>query len=253
MTSFTPTHTEKVTNQVIKWITTALCRVDSRQLARVPTQGPLIIVANHINFLEAPVIYSRLSPRPITGFAKTETWDSPFLGWLFDIWGIIPIRRGEPDKTALKRGVQALKDGHILAIAPEGTRSNDGRLLRGHPGIAMVALLSGSPILPLAHHGHENYREDLRRLRRTNFYMIVGQPFSLKSHGEKITGAVRQQMTDEIMYQLAALLPPANRGVYADLSKATVKYLTFLSPTGNNLLQVSGQLNGQPGLSSLAY
>jgi 1-acyl-sn-glycerol-3-phosphate acyltransferase len=240
MSNYTPTLTEQVTNRAVKWVTSALCRVDAGQLARIPTQGPLIIVTNHINFLEAPVIYTRLVPRPVTGFAKTETWDSAFLGWLFDMWGIIPIRRGEPDKTALKRGVQALKDGYILTIAPEGTRSHDGRLLRGFPGITMVALLSGAPLLPVAHYGHENYRQDLRRLRRTNFHVHVGRIFTLNSHGEKTTSEVRQRMTDEIMYQLAALLPPAYRGAYADFSMASTKYLVF-SEGGNNDLPPDAQ------------
>ena len=235
MIAYSPTLTEQVTNRVVKWITSAICRVDARQLAQVPAQGPLIIVTNHINFLEAPVIYTRLTPRPVTAFAKTETWDSAFLGWLFDVWGIIPIQRGAPDKTALKRGVQALKDGYILTIAPEGTRSQDGRLLRGLPGIVMVALLSGAPLLPVAHFGHENYKRNLRHLRRSHFYTIVGHPFTLTTQGEKITGEVRQRMTDEIMYQLAALLPPAYRGAYADFSQASTKYLAFSSAAGNNL------------------
>lgn len=241
MSTYSPTLTEQVTNRLVKWVTSALCRVDAGQLARVPTQGPLIIVSNHINFLEVPVIYTRLTPRPVTGFAKTETWDSAFLGWLFDVWGIIPIRRGEADKRALKRGVQALKDGYILTIAPEGTRSKDGRLLRGRPGIAMMALLSGAPLLPVAHYGHENYRQDLRRLQRSNFHVRVAPPFTLNSNGEKTTSEVRQRMTDEIMYQLAALLPPAYRGVYADFSMASTKYLVFCEGGGNNLPSESWQ------------
>jgi 1-acyl-sn-glycerol-3-phosphate acyltransferase len=235
MSNYSTTLTEQVTNRLVKWFTSALCRIDAHQLTKVPSQGPLIIVTNHINFLEAPVIYTRLTPRPVTGFAKTETWDSAFLGWLFDTWGIIPIRRGAPDKTALKRGIRALKEGYILTIAPEGTRSNDGCLLRGHPGIVMVALMSGAPLLPVAHYGHENYRQNLHYLRRSNFYVVVGHPFNLTTHGEKTTSEVRQLMTDEIMYQLAALLPPKYRGAYADFSAASTKHLIFSSAGGNNL------------------
>jgi len=235
MKSYQPTFTERVTNIVVKGFTTALCRVGAGQLARVPAQGPLIIVTNHINFLEAPIIYTRLMPRPVTAFAKAETWDSAFLGWLFNVWGIIPIRRGEPDKTAVKSGLQALKDGRILTITPEGTRSGDGQLLRGHPGVVMMALLSGAPLLPVVHHGHENYNQNLRRLRRTDFHIIVGHPFILEKGSEKVTGEIRQKMVDEIMYQLAALLPPSYRGVYADLSQATEKYLRFTQPARSNL------------------
>ncbi len=237
MNDFKPTFTERVTNLVVKGITTALCQVDADQLERVPTSGPLIAVTNHINFLEAPVIYTRLMPRPLTGYAKIETWDSAFLGWLFNVWGIIPIRRGEPDKTAVKSGLQALKEGSILTIAPEGTRSSDGRLLRGHPGVVMLALLSDAPLLPVVHYGHENYREDLRKLRRTKIHAVVGHSFKLDKSSEKVTSEIRQVMVDEIMYQMAALLPPQYRGVYANLSKATEKYLVFTPPARSNLLE----------------
>jgi 1-acyl-sn-glycerol-3-phosphate acyltransferase len=235
MTLYKPTLTQRVVDTTLKGITTLLCRVDGEQLKRVPTQGPLIVVTNHINFLDAPVIYPRLQPRPITGFAKIETWDSAFLGWLFDVWGIIPIRRGEADMTAIKKGLAALKDGHILAIAPEGTRSNDGLLLRGKPGIAIMALLSGAPILPLVHYGHENYRKELPRLRRSQLHAVVGCRFWLDDCGEKVTSQVRQKMTDEIMYQMAALLPPEYRGAYTDLSQASEHYLRFDPPAQSNL------------------
>ena len=221
------TLTERVTNVFVRGITTALCRVDYDQLERIPSQGPLIIVTNHINFLEAPVIYTRLPNRPVTAFAKVESWDSAFIGWLFDLWGIIPIKRGVADKAALKRGLQELKEGVILTIAPEGTRSRDGRLGRGFPGVVMMALLSDAPLLPVASYGHENYKQNIRKLHRSDFHILVGEPFKLKKGVEKVTSEVRQNMTDEIMYQLAALLPPAYRGEYADLSKATDHYLDF--------------------------
>ena len=237
MNVYKPTLTERITNFVIKGITAALCKVDSDQLKRVPTTGPLIIVTNHINFLEAPVIYTRLMPRPVTGYAKSETWDSAFLGWLFDVWGIIPIRRGEPDMAAVKHGLKVLKEDGILTIAPEGTRSQDGRLLRGHPGVVMLALLSKAPMLPVVHYGHENYQLDLRKLRRSDFHVVVGHPFRLEKQDEKVTSEVRQKMVDEIMYQMAAVLPPVYRGAYFDLSLATEHYLHFTPPGMSNLPQ----------------
>jgi 1-acyl-sn-glycerol-3-phosphate acyltransferase len=216
-------------NATFKGLTAMMCRVEADQLKRVPSRGPLIIVSNHINFLEIPIIYTRLqSLSPKTGFAKAETWDNPIMGRLFDIWGAIPIRRGEADLTALKRGVKALKQGHILAVTPEGTRSNHGRLLPGQPGMVTLALLSGAPMLPVVHYGHETYRQDFSRLRRSDFNVVVGNPFILDPRGDRVTRAVRQQMTDEIMYQLAALLPAQNRGFYADLTQATNQYLKFL-------------------------
>jgi len=225
------TLTERVVNTTIKGITSLIYRVDAAQLARVPARGPLIVICNHVNFLEVSVIYTRLEPRAVTGFAKIEAWDSASLGWLLDVWGAIPIRRGEVDMSAIRHGVAALEDGQILAITPEGTRSGHGRLQSGHPGVVLMALLSGAPLLPLVHYGGEQYRQNLPHLRRTDFHVLVGQPFELDKRGRKVTSAVRQKMTDEIMYQMAALLPPAYRGEYADLSKATESYLCFLPPT----------------------
>lgn len=219
--------TERVTNAIIKGLARVLCRVDHAQLAHVPPAGPLILVSNHVNFLDVPVVYTHLQPRPVTGFSKAETWDDPFLGPLFSLWRIIPLRRGEADVAAFRRGLAALAEGQIVAILPEGTRSGDGRLQRGHPGVVTLAVHSGAPILPLVNYGFEHFRENIVRLRRTPFHVAVGQPFTVATDGVKLTGAVRRAITDEIMYQLAALLPEAYRGCYADLSAATTRYLRF--------------------------
>ncbi|MBC8450313.1 MAG: 1-acyl-sn-glycerol-3-phosphate acyltransferase [Chloroflexi bacterium] len=229
------TVTHRLVTSTIKTLTALLCRIDAGQLARVPERGPLILVANHINFLEVPVLYPRLQPRPVASFAKAETRDTPGLRFLADLWGAIPIRRGEPDLTALRQGLAALQAGYIVAVAPEGTRSGHGRLQRGHPGVVLLALRSGAPLLPMACYGAENYRRDWRRLRRADFHIVVGQSFHLRADGVKVTRAVRQQMTGEIMYQLAALLPPAYRGDYANLDAATEIHLRFPPSSQSNI------------------
>ncbi len=229
------TLTHRVVTSTIKALVRLLCRVDDTQLARVPDQGPFIIVGNHINFLEVPILYSHLVPRPLTGFAKAETWDSPALRLLADLWGAIPIRRGEADMVALRRALKALEAGCILGVAPEGTRSGDGCLQRGNPGTVLLALRSGAPLLPMVSYGAESFWGNLARLRRTDFYIVVGQPFYLDAGGVKVTRQVRQQMTDEIMYQMAALLPPAYRGVYSELARATEAFLRFPPDSESNL------------------
>jgi 1-acyl-sn-glycerol-3-phosphate acyltransferase len=224
------TLTERTVNAVIKGITGLICRVDAGQLARVPSRGPLILVSNHINFLEIPIIYTHIQPSSVTGFAKAETWDSRFLGPLFNLWNIIPLRRGDADLSAIRRALAALADGKIIAVTPEGTRSGHGRLGKAHAGVVTLALQSDAPLLPVVHYGGEAYRKNLPRLRRTDFHVIVGQPFKLEPGSERVTRRVRQQMADEIMYQLASLLPPPYRGEYADLNLATQQYLRFEEP-----------------------
>lgn len=218
----------QVVTSTIKELTRLLCQVDDAQLSRVPERGPLIIATNHVNFLELPLIYTHLQPRPVTGFAKAENLNNPIFGpLLFGLWGGIPLRRGEADVPALRRALKALEAGQILGVAPEGTRSGHGRLQRGHPGIVWLALRSGAPLLPVAYYGGELFWRNLTRLRRTNFRIVVGRPFHLNADGIKVTRQVRRQMADEIMYQIAALLPTAYRGVYSNLEAATETYLRF--------------------------
>ena len=142
--------------------------------------------------------------------------------------GAIPPRRGEARLAAVRLVMDTLQAGHNVLVAPKGTRSHHGHLQRGHPGVVILALHSGAPVLPLVHYGSERYGDNLRRLRRSEFHIRVGRPFSLDPAGVKVTRQVRRQMVDEIMYQMAALLPPAYRGVYSDLSAASRKYLAFL-------------------------
>ena len=186
-------------------------------------------------------MFTRLQPRPVTGFAKAETWNNPAMGALFNLWGAIPLKRGEADVVAIRRGLEVLEDGKILAVAPEGTRSGNGHLQKGHPGVVMLALRSGAPLLPVIYYGGEGFRRNVTRLRRTDFHIIVGQQFALNVQDSVLSREVRQQITDEIMYQLAALLPIPYRGYYSDLGAATEKYLKF--PPG-----VNSNLNRSPNL-----
>jgi 1-acyl-sn-glycerol-3-phosphate acyltransferase len=211
----------------LKGITRLLCRIDAAQLQRVPERGPLILVTNHVNILEIPIIFTQLQPRPVTGLVLATRWDNPALRWLLEVCGAIPLRRGEGDVTAMRRATEALAAGYILAISPEGTRSGHGRLQQGHPGAVLLALRSGAPLLPVVYYGSEAYKQRLRRLQRTDFHIRVGRPFHLDAGAIRTTRHVRRQMIDEVMYQLAALLPPSYRGVYQDLNAATETYLNI--------------------------
>jgi 1-acyl-sn-glycerol-3-phosphate acyltransferase len=209
----------------LRALTRTLCRVHDEELARIPRTGPLLIVANHVNFLDAPIFYTHLIPRDVTGFAKIETWKNPAIGFLFTLGGAIPIRRGVVDRTAIGLAREVLRSGRILAVAPEGTRSGDGRLQKAHTGVSVLALDSGALVIPVAYYGGEKIRANLFRLARTDFYFRVGTPFRVRAEEVRPTRDVREQITSEIMYRLAALLPPEYRGFYSDLAKATSRYL----------------------------
>jgi len=230
MTDFKITRTERLINAVIYRLLHLLVHIKTDDLERIPAKGPLLLITNHINFLEGPIVYTDLQhrqERDLTGFAKIEFWNNPITGFLFDTWDTIPLRRGEADLSAIKDAVARIKAGAIFAMAPEGTRSHDAKLRSAHSGIAMLGYMSGAPILPIAGYGHENYVSDFKRLRRPTYHLTMGQLFRLDTGGERVKGNMRQEMADEIMYQLAALLPERYRGEYTDLTKATTKYLNF--------------------------
>lgn len=217
-----------IVNFIIKRLVRILCRVDDSQWGNFPHKGPLLIAANHVNFAEVPIMYTHLMPRPVTGFVKAENWEKPFLRWLFNLWQGIPLHRGEADMTAIRAGLAVLEKRGMLTVAPEGTRTGNGRLRQAHPGIVIMALKSGAPILPVAYWGHETFWHNFKRLRRTEFKLGVGRPFTLDPGDQRVTKQIRQQMADEIMYQIAALLPEQYRGHYSDLTQATETYLKFL-------------------------
>jgi 1-acyl-sn-glycerol-3-phosphate acyltransferase len=214
-------------NNFIRVGTDILCRIDKCEFFKIPAHGPLILVINHIGSLEVPLLFVHLQPRKMYGLAKIETWDSKFMGWLFDLWEAIPVRRGEADLDAIRQCLDVLKAGDILAIAPEGTRSYHGRLLRAQSGVVMLALRSGVAILPMAHWGGEHFKENLKKGKRTDFFVRVGKPFVLDTYGKKVNAELRQEMADEIMGQIAALMPEEYHGEYAGKTGST-QYLKWV-------------------------
>ncbi len=226
----------------LRLLTTILCRIDARALCRVPNSGPLILVTNHINILEIPVLYTHLQPRPISGYFAAYRMKNLWLRWLLTTFGGIPVERGRPDRSAMRQAVERLRQGDIFALAPEGTRSKDGRLRRGHAGVVLLALETGAPVLPLAFWGSENWQRNLKRLRRTPFEIAVGQPFRIKPAPHIPDRAYRQAVVDEIMVQLAELLPPEYRGEYADAPTDAPLYLEFI-PADRQASSNAGQIS----------
>ena len=104
----------KIVAAIVKFATGILCRIDAPDIDTIPERGPLIVISNHTGQLEVAVFFGLLQPRPITGWAKMEAWDNSFLNWLFNLWGLIPVRRGEGDTSALRKAIKALEAEYVV-------------------------------------------------------------------------------------------------------------------------------------------
>lgn len=214
----------RIVNWFLRIIFSIICRIDKVELDKIPQKGPLILVGNHVNFLEAPVLVPFLDNPDITAIAKKDSWDNPLFNFLFNTWGAIPIDRDTIDQQAFRLSEQALKDGKILAVFPEGTRSKDGCLLKGKPGVVALAMRSKAVLLPMAFYGYENFWDNLKHFRRTDFHIVVGEPFRVHNNGDGLSRDVRQVMTDEIMFKISELLPEKYRGAYTFENYIAYKY-----------------------------
>jgi 1-acyl-sn-glycerol-3-phosphate acyltransferase len=219
---------ERFANSVIYWLFRLLCRLDVKGLESLPQSGPGVIITNHTSNLEGPLLYVLMRPRPTIAMAKVELWDFFATRMLMEAWKAIPLHRGRLDRKAMERSWKTLDEGKFLCIAPEGKRSKNGTLLRALPGATYFASERNVPIYPLVNWGCLGIGKSLAHLRRPVVGLRVGRSFIVKKPEDgKWTGETRQAMADEMMYQLAALLPASLRGYYWDLSKTTTHYLEF--------------------------
>ena len=127
-----------------------LWRVRVEGAQHVPASGPVILAPNHVTFLDS-VFLPLVVPRRVTYVAKAEYFDSWKTAWFFRAVGQIPMRRegGSASERALAAARDVLEAGGVLGIYPEGTRSPDGRLYRGHTGVARLALGCHVPLVPV--------------------------------------------------------------------------------------------------------
>lgn len=219
----------RIMNWFLRLVFKIVCRINSADFKKVPVNGPLIMVGNHINFLEVPVVLPHINHPNVIGLAKRESWRNPLFNFLFKQWGIIPIDRGMVDREAFRLIEEALKQGKVVAVSPEGTRSIDGCLLIGKPGVVAIAVRTDAPIIPIGFYGYENFWENLKHFKKTDFNIVVGKPFKLHLTGKALSRDMRQEVVDEIMYKIAELLPEKYRGYYEYEQKINYKYLETIS------------------------
>lgn len=212
----------------IKGILAILCKIDSKEFKRsLSKYKPMLIIFNHINFLEIPILITFGYPQYVSGLAKAETWNNPIFAFLFDTYKAVPIKRSGAYSESFKKVHDAIENGSFMCVAPEGTRSKNGSLRRAKAGIIQLALDGNIPILPVAHYGGENIWKNIRRLKRTRFHIKTGRAFRINFDGRP-NHDEREMILSEIMGQLARLLPEQMRGEYSQQAGNESKYLDYL-------------------------
>lgn len=180
---------------------------------RVPAQGGLLVVSNHLNNADPPLLGAAV-PRRLRFMAKQELFAHRVLGVFPALFGAFRVRRFEADLQALREAGRLLAAGEAVAMFPEGHRSKGGGLQQPYPGTALIALRSGAPILPVGITGTEAVTTPTVLLKKPPITVTIGEPFTLPTSG-RVTSAAVQAGSDEIMRRIAALLPPSYRGMYA--------------------------------------
>ena len=200
---------------VVRFLVRLLTRTEIRGLENIPERGPCLIITNHLSAIDPPLILA-MFPTPITVFAADTHRHEFLVGVLMHHMGAIWVKRGEVDREALRAALQVLQEGGVIGIAPEGTRSRTGGLLKGRIGAAYLAAHAQVPLIPVALVGTEVGLPSLFRLSRPRITVTIGSPFQLPNSDRRPTRQDLDTYTDIIMRTLAKMLPERYRGVYRD-------------------------------------
>jgi 1-acyl-sn-glycerol-3-phosphate acyltransferase len=195
--------------RLVRPIALRLWKFDLQGFDRLPADGPAILCANHVSFLDSAFLMLHM-PRNISFVGKAEYMDSWKTKYLFPWMGMIPIDRGGGDKSqaALDTAERVLRRGELFGIFPEGTRSRDGKLHKGRTGAARLALKVGCPIIPVGVLGTREIQPPdakVPKLRRA-CTIKIGRPIDVERYRERDDAHMMlRQITDELMFEIREL------------------------------------------------
>jgi len=214
---YEPYVTPRLAYDVLKLVAlvvfTLVSRMHIRGRYNVPRKGPYILAPNHLSWTDIPLVAAYV-PGKVIYMAKEEYFSSR-LAWLVRFLGAFPVKRGEGDRQALRAAEEQLKKGNVVVLFPEGTRSKTRTMAKGHAGLGMIALRSGVPVIPVAIWGSENALKKFG----TSITISYGKPMTFKPKGKKATREDIDNATESVMHEIAAMIPPVYRGVYAENEK----------------------------------
>ena len=187
-------------------------------LENIPVDRSYVVAINHISIFDPPFTLA-FWPTTLEAVGAADVFDKPFQGQLLEMYGVIPVHRGEYDRDLIEIMLAMLRSGFPLMIAPEGGRSHATAMRRAKPGVAYILDEARVPILPVGIVGTTgDFMKDGLTSRRHTLELRIGKSFTLppiEGRGEARREA-RQHNADLVMQHIAGLLPPEYRGVYAD-------------------------------------
>ncbi|MDE3839420.1 1-acyl-sn-glycerol-3-phosphate acyltransferase [Bacillus methanolicus] len=180
---------------VVSGILKPIYRIQVIGVEHFPKDGGVLLCANHIDNLDPPVV-GITAPRPVHFMAKAELFSVPVLGRIVQNLNAFPVKRGMSDREALRKGLSILKEGKVLGLFPEGTRSKTGELGQGLAGAGFFALRSEAHVVPCAIIGPY---KPFKRLK-----VVYGKPIDFKHLREN--KATAEQATELIMEEIRKLI-----------------------------------------------
>ena len=199
-------------------------------LEHIPPQGQgVVLAANHMHWFDIVMIGASLplNRRP-QWLGKAELFKNPLTGWWFHAMGVIPIRRGQRDLNALHEAEDAVRNGAVLIVFPEGHRSTTGGLIEGRGGAVRMAIGSKTPVMPTAMFGTERGLTGL--MRRQPVTIRFGATYQPVSRATTISSSEMDTLTTELMLHIAELLPEQYRGFYRELQDGRMRRVAVGAP-----------------------
>lgn len=179
--------------------------LESSGFEHIPRTGGVIVCSNHISHLDPPAVGAGMS-RQVHFMAKEELFKVPVLGELIRRVGAFPVMRGTADRRALKRAIELLNEGRVVGLFPEGTRSPDGKLRCPEPGVGLIVLKSGAPVVPAAVSGTNRVLPlGSSRLRHHRCRIEYGSPMRFDDLGGSCDRSAIEEVGRRIMSAIAEL------------------------------------------------
>jgi len=202
---------------IVRFFMKLIADIEISGIEKLP-EGNVIVAANHLGRLDTAVLLCILDREDIIMPVAEKYKNHLFYGAIGRAANAVWLNRFEADYSAFRQILERMKHGGILVIAPEGTRSKTEALQEAKMGVAFLASKSGYPVLPVAVTGTEDrvIAENLRRFRRSRITATAAELMNIDVPKGKGREEAMRQTTNEIMCQIAVLLPERYRGVYAE-------------------------------------